>query len=73
MANFEPTNPETPAISVDFNEAARLTGLSRARLYEAAASGLLPVRKSGRRSLLLVDDLKAFIQNLPKGRFKKVA
>ena len=61
---------ELDRISVDFHYAARLTGLSRAQLYEAAAAGALPVHKSGRRSLLLVDELKTYISNLPRGNFK---
>jgi predicted DNA-binding transcriptional regulator AlpA len=48
-------------ISVSINEGARITGLSVSNLYKCMARGDLPVRKVGRRSLLMVEDLRRFV------------
>jgi excisionase family DNA binding protein len=52
-------------LAVSLDEAARRAGLGRTSIYEAVNRGELPLRKVGRRSLIRVDDLKAWIDSLP--------
>lgn len=58
-------------IAITVPEAARRAGVGRSSLYEAINRGELPMRKAGRRSLILVDDLKAWIKALPTAASKK--
>lgn len=46
-------------------EAARISGIPRSSLYELARDGKLRVVKRGRRSLILDEDLRTFLRNLP--------
>lgn len=54
-----------PEIAVSIEEAARRAGLGRSSIYEAVNRGELPMRKLGKRSLILVSDLTAWIDHLP--------
>jgi len=45
--------------------AVHATGLSRTRLYQLAAHGKLTLRRAGRRTVILADDLEAVIRSLP--------
>jgi excisionase family DNA binding protein len=47
-------------------EAAELSGISLAKLYEEARQNRLTIRKSGRRSLITRGDLEAWLNGLPK-------
>ncbi len=55
----------TPAepISVKVPEAVRLTGLSRSRIYELMRSGDIEFVKVGSSTLILVESLRAFIED----------
>ena len=55
---------ESP-IAVTVPDAVRLSGYSRSALYEAMKKGL-PARKAGRRTLILVADLEAYLASLPE-------
>lgn len=46
-------------------EFAQLSGLGRSFLYEQIKSGHLPVRKAGRRTLILRDEGQAWLARLP--------
>jgi excisionase family DNA binding protein len=46
-------------------EACSVARVGRTALYEAIRSGALCVRKRGRRSLVLADDLRRYLENLP--------
>ncbi len=46
-------------------EFAQLSGLGRSFLYEQIKSGHLPVRKAGRRTLILHDEGQAWLAKLP--------
>jgi excisionase family DNA binding protein len=46
-------------------EFAQLSGLGRSFLYEQIKSGHLPVRKAGRRTLILHDEGLAWLAKLP--------
>ena len=44
------------------------TGLGRTTIYAAIKGGLLVARKHGRRTVVLVDDLAAFLEGLPTAK-----
>jgi len=52
------------ALSID--EARAVTGLGRTKIYQAIAEGKLLVRKCGKRTLVLRDDLREFLASLPR-------
>ena len=60
-------------LAVPIPEAARRAGVGRSSLYEAINRGELPLRKAGRRSLIRIDDLKAWIDALPTATPHKLA
>jgi excisionase family DNA binding protein len=47
-------------------EAAELSGISLAKLYDEARHNRLTIRKSGRRSLITHRDLETWLNGLPK-------
>jgi excisionase family DNA binding protein len=49
-------------------EAVEASGLSRSALYVALKRGDLTARKAGRRTLIALADLEAFLQALPAYR-----
>ena len=52
-------------LSVTIPEAVEMTGIGRSTLYKLFSEGKLTPRKSGKRTLVLMSDLEAFIKNLP--------
>jgi excisionase family DNA binding protein len=52
-------------ISVDIPTACRMSGISRSFLYEVLAAGQVRSVRAGRRRLVLVDSLRAWLQSLP--------
>ena len=48
------------------SEACSEANICRDGLYNAIREGLLIARKYGRRTLILEDDLRAFLQSLPR-------
>lgn len=55
----------TPSLALSPEEAARLLGLGRTKLFELLQSGKLRSRKIGRRTLILRTDLQDFLVQLP--------
>ncbi len=55
----------TTPIAVTIPEAVKASGMSRTVIYEALKRGL-PARKAGRRTLIMVVDLEAYLNDLPK-------
>jgi len=53
-------------IAVSVERAAELCGLSRSSIYIAIKAGKLTPRKAGARTLVLVSDLRTFIERLPR-------
>jgi excisionase family DNA binding protein len=47
-------------------EAAKLGGISMSKLYEEVRKERLTIRKLGRRSLIAHEDLRAWLNGLPK-------
>jgi excisionase family DNA binding protein len=58
---------ETQADPLAFSlaDAASAIGVGKSTLHELIATGKLPVRKLGRRSLVLREDLEDYLQGLP--------
>jgi excisionase family DNA binding protein len=54
-------------ISVSIPTACRMSGLSRSHLYKVMARGDVRSLKMGRRRLVLVDSLRAWLESLPSG------
>ncbi len=52
-------------VAYTLTDAVTAIGLSRATIYRAIQSGHLPAHKVGRRTLLLVDDLKRWLAGTP--------
>jgi predicted site-specific integrase-resolvase len=52
-------------IAVSVEEAVEISGISRSGLYKLFRAGKLTPRKNGKRTLLLVTELSALIENLP--------
>jgi excisionase family DNA binding protein len=46
-------------------EACEVAGVGRTSIYEAINSGELIARKNGRRTVILCDDLRRWLQSLP--------
>lgn len=55
---------ETP-ITLQIPEAVKASGLSRSRIYEALRSQELRAIKAGRRTLIPVRELEAYLASLP--------
>ena len=53
---------ELPTLAVDTREAARMLGLSPRSIQNYIKVKLLPARKIGKRTVLLVKDLEAFLK-----------
>jgi excisionase family DNA binding protein len=53
--------------AISILEAVRLSGIGRTSIYQAIGRGELPIRKSGRRSLILMADLHRWLSELPAG------
>ena len=57
------TNIQREGLSIA--EACTASGVGRSKLYEAIADGRLKARKLGKRTLILQDDLRQFLVDLP--------
>ncbi len=51
-------------LSLSIEEVRAATGIGRTKLYEAIGKGNLKARKFGKRTIVLKDDLDAFLANL---------
>jgi excisionase family DNA binding protein len=51
-------------ISLSIEEAQTATGIGRTKLYQAINTGALRARKYGKRTIILKDDLDAFLTGL---------
>lgn len=57
-------------ITIPIAEATRISGLSRSELYRCLARGDVRAVKSGVRTLVLVDSLRAHLASLPPAIFR---
>lgn len=60
-------------LAFSVTEAARRAGIGRTLIYEIINRGELRVKKLGRRSLILADDLQRWLSRLPEAKSKEVA
>jgi len=60
----------TSPLAVTIHEAVRVSGLSRSELYRRLADGKLRAVKSGSRTLVLMDSLRAHLASLPPATFR---
>lgn len=61
MAKQEPHMP----IALTIENATKQSGLSRSRLYLLISEGKLEARKAGKRTLILGESLRQYIESLP--------
>jgi excisionase family DNA binding protein len=59
--NYDAVSREALSIS----EVCNATTLGRTKIYKAIAQGRLKARKDGKRTIILTDDLRAFLMALP--------
>ena len=59
---------EGERLAVTVREAVILTGIGRSKLYAMFKEGDLRAKKAGRRTLVLVADLKRMLKSLPDAR-----
>jgi len=52
-------------LSVTIPDAVSMTGIGRSSLYKLFSEGKITARKSGTRTLVLVEDLKRYVESLP--------
>ena len=57
----------TEPLAVSISEACHMLGIGRSKLYELIAAKDVPLIKLGRKSLVPVASLRAFIENKAKG------
>ena len=48
-------------------EAVEISGLSRSALYKLFKAGKITPRKNGKRTLVIVDELRRYVESLPAG------
>jgi hypothetical protein len=57
-------------LTVTIPDAVRLSGLSRSEIYRRLTAGDIQARKSGCRTLIVWNSLKAHIESLPAAGFR---
>ena len=57
-----------PKLAFKISEAVSATGIGETSLCEDIAAGLLKVKKRGRSTLILAEDLTSYLRALPDGR-----
>ena len=58
----------TEKIAVTIPEACSLSGLGRSSIYECFKAGKLIPRKHGKRTLILMRELRDYLESLPASR-----
>lgn len=65
MKNTISKLPSTIPMTITISDAVAMVGISRAQIYRLAGKRQINMVKSGRRSLIVVSSLIAYVQNLP--------
>jgi Helix-turn-helix domain len=59
----------TEQLAYDVHDARKLLGdMSHSTFYRRVNSGAIPVRKDGKRTLVLASDLERYLETLPSGQ-----
>jgi excisionase family DNA binding protein len=58
-------NPNLPREGLTVSEACAMAALGRTKIYEAISEGRLKARKCGKRTLILKNELRQFLESLP--------
>lgn len=66
-------NEQASCFALTIAETSRRTGIGRTSIFEAIRQGRLKAVKAGARTLIRVDDLRAFLDSLPDARAGKAA
>ena len=66
-----PRGPPCDPLAVTLNEACRLSGLGRTKIYELVDAKQLKLIKVGRRSLIVFKSLRELIEGEVKGKTTK--
>ena len=64
--------PLSERLSVSPEEASALTGIGLTSIREAISAGKLRAKKHGRRTIILPDDLRVWLETLPDARKRVV-
>jgi excisionase family DNA binding protein len=59
------TSEDAGALALSIEQAARRAGVGRGFLYQEIGKGRLRARKAGRRTLIALTDLAAWLESLP--------
>ena len=51
-------------LSLSIEDACKITGIGRTKIYQAINSGKLKARKLGKRTIILKQDLEVFLDSL---------
>ena len=65
MKNTISKLPSTIPVTISISDAVAMVGISRAQIYRLVGKRQINMVKSGRRSLIVVSSLIAYVQNLP--------
>jgi len=68
VASPSPLALPPDALALSIEDAVKATSLCRKTLFSAMRKGELKARKYGRRTLIVREDLKAFVDALPVAR-----
>jgi excisionase family DNA binding protein len=60
------TAVEQQKLALSVEEAAKVSGVGRTMLFAEIRKGRITARKVGRRTIIMVDDLDAWLKALPK-------
>lgn len=57
-------------LAMTVEDAIKISGLARSRIYILLAEGKLEARKAGRRTLIIGESLRRYIDELPPAHFR---
>lgn len=66
MAQTDKHTQNIEPITVGIPDACRITGLARSSIYREIAAGRIKAVKAGKRTLLPMDSLRAWLASLPQ-------
>ncbi|MGO9430918.1 helix-turn-helix domain-containing protein [Rhodoblastus sp.] len=65
MTNLDTQSLEKAPLAHDVGDVVRITSFGRTSVYAAIKEGALKARKFGRRTVILDEDLRAWLASLP--------